>query len=328
MMLNLLQQLEIQPVLVDVGAAGAPPAVWEPIAPRSVYVGFDPEPAGNETAMLARYARAIRIERAVSPLPGVTTLPLYLTRLRCCSSTLQPRSAALAEHWFAPLFEVERETSIEAVPLGDALANQGLQRVDWLKIDSQGADLRIYQSLPDALRRTVLALDVEPGLIDAYQGEDLFAEAHAALTADGFWLSDLELHGTPRIRQTTLEHLQRVQPALTAERLQHGLRNSPGWCNARYLRSPAWLREQSATPTEYVLLGCFALLDRQPGFALDVALACRQHFGADAHSDCLHDEAVRRLLAQCASQRPASQAPHWLRKLKRRAGQLIHALLS
>jgi hypothetical protein len=327
-MLDLLRQLEVQPVLVDVGAAGAPPAVWEPIAPQSVYVGFDPAPAGNEITALARYARAIRIERAVSPLPDATTLPLYLTRLRCCSSTLKPRSAALAEHLFAPLFEVERETSIEAVPLADALANQGLQRVDWLKVDSQGVDLRIYQSLPDALRRTVLALDIEPGLIDAYAGEDLFASAHLALTADGFWLSDLELHGTPRIRQTTLEHLQRVQPALTTERLQQGLRISPGWCNARYLRSPGWLREQSATPTEYVLLGCFALLDRQPGFALDVALECRRHFGAEPLSDLLHDEAVRRLLAQCASQRPAGQARRWLRKLTRRAGILVHALLS
>lgn len=325
MMLKLLQQLGVQPVLVDVGAAGAPPAVWEPIAPQSVYVGFDPEPAGNETAALARYARAIRIERAVAPLPDATTLPLYLTRLRCCSSTLKPRSAALADHLFAPLFEIEREATIEAVPLGDALANEGLKRVDWLKVDSQGADLRIYQSLPEALRRTVLALDIEPGLIDAYEGEDLFADAHLALTADGFWLSDLELHGTPRIRQTTLEHLQRVQPALTAERLQHGLRVSPGWCNARYLRSPAWLREQAATATEYVLLGCFALLDRQPGFALDVALECRRQHGAEPLSDLLHDEAVRRLLAQCATPRPARR---WWRGLTRRAGELVHALLS
>jgi len=327
-MLHLLQQLEVQPVLVDVGAAGAPPGIWEEIAPRSIYVGFDPEPAGNEIAALTRYARAIRIERAVSPRQDVATLPLYLTRLRCCSSTLKPRSTALADHLFVPLFDVERETSIEAVPLADALAHQGLQRVDWLKVDSQGADLRIYQSLPAALRRTVLALDIEPGLIDAYEGEDLFTDAHSALTADGFWLSDLELHGTQRIRQTTLEHLQRVQPALTAERLEQGLRISPGWCNARYLRSPAWLREQAATAAEYALLGCFALLDRQPGFALDVALACRRQHGVEPLSDLLHDEAIQRLLTQCAVPCPAGPARRWLRGLKRRAGKLVHALLS
>lgn len=327
-MLKLLQQLELQPVLVDVGAAGTPPAVWEPIAPRSVYVGFDPEPEGNEAAALGRYAKTILVNRAVSPVPDATTLPLYLTRLRCCSSTLQPRSAALADHLFAPFFEVERQTSIEALPLADALADHGLQRVDWLKIDSQGTDLRIYQSLPDALRRTVLALDIEPGLIDAYEGEDLFVATHAALTAEGFWLSDLELHGTPRIRQTTLEHLQRVQPELTAERLQRGLRSSPGWCNARYLRTIPWLRQQSAAPGEHALLGCFALLDRQPGFALDLALEYRERFGADPLAGFLHDAAVRQILSKCDSPRPPGRARRWLRELTRRAGELVHALLS
>ncbi|MBL8799141.1 MAG: hypothetical protein JNM56_34970 [Planctomycetia bacterium] len=321
-MLDLLRQLEVHPVLVDVGAAGSPPAVWEPIAPRSVYVGFDPAPAGNEARALDRYSRAHLIERAVSPTGAAAELPLFITRLRCCSSTLPPRQAALGDHSFAPLFEVERETIIEAVSLAEALTSHGLQRLDWLKVDSQGTDLSIYRSLPGALRRTVLALDIEPGLIDAYAGEDLFADCHAALTAEGFWLSRLDLQGTQRIRQTTLEHLCRMRPDLSPEHLQQHLRPSPGWCNARYLRTIPWLHEHAAPPSDGLLLGCFALLDQQPGFALDVALDLRQHFGTEPRIDALHDTAIAQLLGPCETPR------RWLRRLTRGVGELAHALLS
>ena len=56
-----------------------------------------------------------------------------------------------------------------------------LSGIDWLKTDSQGTDLRIFNSLRPEVRSRVLAIDIEPGLIDAYVGEDLFVDAHKEL---------------------------------------------------------------------------------------------------------------------------------------------------
>ena len=82
-----------------------------------------------------------------------------------------------------------------------------LSTLDWLKVDLQGTDLRLFTMLDAPLRSHVLALDIEPGLIDAYIGEDLFIETHRTLTQSGFWLADLDVQGTVRVKQQTLSKI-------------------------------------------------------------------------------------------------------------------------
>ena len=40
---SVITELKHHPVLVDVGASGATPTIWAPIAKQSVYIGFDPD---------------------------------------------------------------------------------------------------------------------------------------------------------------------------------------------------------------------------------------------------------------------------------------------
>ncbi len=44
--------------------------------------------------------------------------------------------------------------------------------IDGYKTDSQGTDLRIFNSLPKEIINKILLAEFEPGIIDAYQGED------------------------------------------------------------------------------------------------------------------------------------------------------------
>ena len=155
---------------------------------------------------------------------------------------------------------------------------------------TQGTDLRLFESLAPQMRSRVLAVDVEPGLIDAYRGEDLFVDAHRALTREGFWLSDLVVKGSARMQQASLKQLRR--DAAYAER---AVRASPGWCEARYLRTTAWLEQQALDQRTYLLTWIFAMLDSQPGFALDVSLAYARRFGADATSRLMQDETQRQI---------------------------------
>jgi len=287
---SLLTDADIQPVLVDVGASGAPPPIWDPLARHAIYVGFDPDARDMHPELARRYHQVHIIDRAITANPAESEVSFYLTAFPACSSTLPPDTDALADYLFAPYFAVEDCVSAPATTLNAVLPQLSLPGIDWLKLDTQGADLRLFQSLAVEQQNRVLAADVEPGLIDAYRGEDLFVDTHRALTQVGFWLSDLIVKGSVRIQQASLQQIGR-----DAAYVERAARVSPGWCEARYLRTTAWLAQQPADPRAYLLTWIFAMLDKQPGFALDVGLAYAGRFGSDAVSARLLAEAQQQI---------------------------------
>ncbi|HUK05570.1 MAG TPA: hypothetical protein VLV90_10875 [Burkholderiales bacterium] len=307
-MRELLRLFDCAPVLVDVGASGESPPVWRPIAAASTYVGFDPDRRELSDGPSGGYRRSLIVNEAVTGDPDAADVRFYLTRSPACSSTLPPDREALSNYHYAGLFEVEREVAARASTLEALVARLGLARIDWLKCDTQGTDLRIYRSLGERRRGELLALDVEPGLIDAYRGEDLFADTHQHLARHGFWLSRLQVHGAVRVRAESLRAAfpEAGDRAAAAER---SIRRSPGWCEARYLRTLESL--DGAARERHALLFVFALLDAQPGFALDVALDYERRFGADAWSARMRAEA---LAAVARGRGLAARAKDWLRR--------------
>ena len=281
---SLLDSKETRPVLLDIGAAGAPPGVWGPIASQSIYVGFDPNARELTQTHGGMFWKETLINAAVTCTPGQDEVTFYETKAPYCSSTLPPDEESLSDYLFADLFAVESRAHVKAVTLAEALDKAELRSVDWFKTDSQGIDLRLYQSLPDEIRDRVLAVDIEPGLIDAYVGEDLFTDVHRELTREGFWLSRLKVKGSARVRAATRRALQASDEATTDEALAWALRRSPGWCEARYLRDAKWLVEHNSAEREFILLWVFALLDEQLGHALDVAYVFGKYF--PGHASC------------------------------------------
>jgi hypothetical protein len=265
----------ITPILVDIGASGGTPEIWHALKSISCYVGFEPDAREVAATYGGTFQRSVIIDKAVS-WEQAPSLHFYLTSSPFCSSALKPNLSALADYWFHDLFQIVRETDVPAQTLTAALADQGLTRIDWLKVDAQGADLRIYKSIPAAVRDQMLALDMEPGLLDAYEGEDLFPEVHRTLRSEGFWLSDLQLRGTVRVAKSTVQHLRQHDAGLLAALDPQSHRSSPGWCELRYLRSLPWLRDTGAGAPAYALLWAFSMVDRQYGYALDVARALRE----------------------------------------------------
>ena len=269
---------EAPPVLVDVGAAGGVPRVWRRIARYAVGAGFEPD--AREVAPLNTAQRRFRRWVFCSGLavPAETAdgcQPLHLTRAPQCSSTLRPRAAALGEWAFADFFDVEETRSLPAATLAGALAVRGIDRIDWLKCDTQGLDLKLYQSLPAAWRARLTAVEFEPGLIDAYEGEDKLVDALAAMAAEPFWLAELEVGRTLRAR-----------PELLAERLGAGAVRwarrlgpvAPAWANAQFLRDVA-VTPETVGRREWLLAWVFATELGQHGYALTVAADGGGRFG-------------------------------------------------
>lgn len=292
----LLNRFNVAPVLIDIGASGPHRQIWDLIALQSVLLRFDPDLREIRDLNGAGYRRAITINEAVTADPSAGEVPFYLTRSPYCSSTLEPDIEALSDYIYTDLFRVERKVQVKASALAAILARTKLDRVDWFKTDSQGTDLRLFNSLPDAIRSRVLCVEVEPGILDAYRDEDKFAEAHLALMSQGFWLASAKVCGTTRIRQSTLARLRRNRPDLDVNTIRGHCDVSPGWVEALYLRDLGYLKARAAPAEDYVVLWAFALMVDQWGYALDVALEYEGHFGHDEASELMTTRLTEQLL--------------------------------
>lgn len=272
------------PVLVDVGAAGGVHPAWRRIARHAIGVGFEPDAreAAPLDAARGMFARWIFCRALAVPEPARDgTAALHLTASPQCSSMLRPAAGPLGEWVFADFFRVTETRALPATTLGAALAAEGIARVDWLKCDTQGLDLKLYRSLPADWRARLLAVEFEPGLMDAYDGEDRLADVLAAMAREPYWLSELSVGRTARGRAGLIgERLGRVAVPWV-RRLGP---SAPGWANVRFLRDVA-LGAEPLDRRAYLLSWVFATITGQPGQALTTATLGAGRFGGGIFED-------------------------------------------
>jgi hypothetical protein len=273
---RLLAAISCNPVLFDVGASGEPPPIWRGFSADATYVAFDPDDREFGKACQIGSGKTFILNSAVTNRECEKT-KVYLTRSPYCSSTLPPNNEELERYLFSDLFEVESTTYLPATTFAKALAELNIQTIDWLKIDTQGTDLRIYESVPQNVRQGLLAVDIEPGLINAYQGEDFFTDAHRKLISEGFWPSKFQIGEAVRMTKKTFQALEPSQAAT----LEKSLRRSPAWVEARYLRTIEWLDRHKSSLERYKLLWLFSIADAQFGYALDIADHVTEHVDAN-----------------------------------------------
>ena len=286
---NMFGQTDIRPVLIDIGSAGAPPGIWKHIRRYSTYVGFDPDSKETSEIQGGSFYKTITVNKAIASGKQSDEVLFYFTKSPHCSSTLNPDTGSLSNYLFSDLFTVETESKVPVVTLDSVMDNLSLPQIDWLKIDSQGTDLRIFSGLSDKLRSRVLAVDIEPGLIDAYIGEDLFVDAHRYLTSNGFWLSNLNIYGAVRMRRSAMREIAKINKNISYRFVNEGVKKSPGWCEARYFRTINFLNEEKCSKREYALLWAFTILDKQFGFAVDLGIEYERIFGRDKISQAMKE---------------------------------------
>jgi hypothetical protein len=273
---KILQREEFRqrpPVLLDVGASGTLHAQWKSIARYSVCIAFDADQrefgyvTDDSGAFRKLYVFKSILSDAVSD-----ACTFYLTRSPYCSSTLKPNAKALAPWSFAPKFEVVETVTLRSTTLPDVLREIGIGYIDWFKTDTQGTDLRLFRSMDEAMLRSVLAADFEPGIIDSYDGEDKLHQLLKFMDTQPFWMSQMNVKGSQRLSSGDLAGLSRSQ--FTQKLLHFSLTTSPGWAEVSYLNTfdgPLSIREH--------LLGwILATIQGQHGFALALAQQGEEKF--------------------------------------------------
>jgi hypothetical protein len=193
-------------------------------------------------------------------------LEFYMTASPYCSSALKPNLKNLCEYSFTDDFRVEKTTIVPTISLESSLREIRLDYIDWLKLDSQGKDLDIFRSLGDLIRRRLLVLDIEPGIMDFYEGENTFSPAHSYLLENDFWLSKASFQKYPRISKSTREKLASYRVDFSL------LPGNPTAVEARYYRTLGHLVSTQASIRDCVCLWVLSMLNFNYGFALDVGV--------------------------------------------------------
>ena len=263
------------PVLIDIGASGEINKKWKKIAPYSVCIAFDADDREfNVTEKQASgYKKLLVINRIVTA-KQLPVADFNLTASPFCSSLLKPDTEKLQPWVFQSLFKVEKTVQLQATTLQQAMQNVGINYIDWFKTDTQGTDLRLFMSVTDNVRSNILAAEFEPGIMDAYLGEDKLYTIMREMHHHGYWLSSMEVKGTQRLHESYMKEFG----AFNTSRM---VRKSPCWTELTYLQNPVYTQ-----PRELLLLFIFALLERQYGFALEVCDKALQQSHDGVFSTC------------------------------------------
>lgn len=257
------------PVLLDIGASGMIHKKWKRIAKYSICIAFDADARDfNPTPEIAKkYQKLFLLNAIVTDRPS-DYVDFYLTKSPYCSSLLKPSTEKLSQWSFAPLFEVEKKVQLRSVDINSVLKESNIDRIDWFKSDSQGTDLRLFKSLEPSIRNKTIVAEFEPGIMDAYEGED---KLHSVLSfmdsIDQFWLADLIINGVSRISHSRLKNI--IANSFIQNVASRVSKVSPGWGEMTYINS---FNNLSVMSKREILFGWVcATLQRHYGFAYELA---------------------------------------------------------
>jgi len=174
-------------VVVDVGCRWGFAQAWERLGDRAIIVGFDPDEA--ECGRLADSYRAnsqVRlVPKGLGARPGQATL--YITEDPGGCSLFPSVPDVVERHPDLSGGRVTGTAEVAVTTLDDWLVAEGMERVDVVKIDTQGSELGVLEGARRALA-SVRAIEVEVEFNELYVDVPLFSEIDRFLRQAGFVL--------------------------------------------------------------------------------------------------------------------------------------------
>jgi FkbM family methyltransferase len=250
---------------IDVGARGVIHSVVAPLAGVTAVLGFEPDEAECTRLMsLQPHHPWARFDLDPLALAGTEgEKPFYVLAQPVNSSLLRP-SADMARRYRIPGFEIARQILVRTRTLDSILFGDRATEGFWgefLKLDTQGAELDIMQGAKRTLTERTVAAIVEVEFCPLYENQPMFPEVETYMRQFGFAFFGFR---ETSYRSAQLRHLLKQRGANWRERLFHA--------DAIFFKDPlaptkAVLSDRAA----HVLFACAMLLGYYD-FALDVAL--------------------------------------------------------
>ena len=175
--------------LVDIGARGGLQPNWREAAEHLRVVAFEPDPEEHARLAGTRDPHTVCINAAVHREPG--TLTLNIARSPGTSSVYEPNFEFLGRFPESERFEVVQQVAVRADSLDNLLAAHGVDDVDFIKIDTQGAEFPILEGARATLATHAFGVEVEVQFAPLYRGQSRFGDVDGLLAALGYELMDL-----------------------------------------------------------------------------------------------------------------------------------------
>jgi FkbM family methyltransferase len=235
--------------------------VWQYFPPNLSIYGFDADSEACEEANAALEAKQVswtekHIPLAISNAEGESTL--YVTKHPMCSSLYPPNESFLARFAMIPeLMNLDFTVEIETITLDSACEREGIEEIDFLQVDVQGADLKVLEGADHLLSKSILGIQIEVEFVPLYEKQPLFRDVDVYLERYGFSLFDLLTAHKTRARS----------PICSSRRAGQLL-----WGDAIYFRDLIRddLGNSLKTPQKIFKLACLADALQFPDYALEL----------------------------------------------------------
>jgi len=112
------------------------------------------------------------------------TRTLYETVAPMCYSLYEPNERLIRLYQNLEVAYLKSTSELQTVSLDDFTARHGIESVDFVKIDIQGAELEVFQGGGNTLKDVVLMVS-EVEFVPIYVGQPLFGDVCAHLDANG-----------------------------------------------------------------------------------------------------------------------------------------------
>jgi FkbM family methyltransferase len=183
---------------------------------------------------------------------------LYVTQHPMCSSLYAPNEPYLARFVGLPeLVNLDFTLDLETTTLDVFCQQEGIETIDFLQIDVQGADLQVLKGAASLVERTVLGIQIEVEFSHLYVDQPLFADIDTYLRARDFTLFDLTRSHRVRARSPIMSSMHPGQLL---------------WGDAFYFCDLLQNTEMShaKTPEQILKLACIADVMNFPDYALEL----------------------------------------------------------
>ncbi|WP_353932707.1 FkbM family methyltransferase [Okeanomitos corallinicola TIOX110] len=222
---------------------------WNIFAPNLTIYGFDADADACEEAEAELEARGINWTEKHIPLAlgkSVGESTLYVTKDHACSSLYKPNEPFISRFaYLSELMDLDFTIELETTTLDTFCQAEGIDSIDFLQIDVQGADLEVLQGASEILSRGVLGIQIEVEFSPLYLNQPLFADVDIHLRKNGFQLFELASAYCARASSPIISN------------------NRPGqllWADAFYLQDPIGINFNPAVkePGKILKLACIA----------------------------------------------------------------------